>query len=75
MVAFVVSVKHHVRGEYGLEYEGELRIEEAIGRKRSARTEISRPRGGKVARADTSLPPFLLSKQISAPSYLPSFEK
>lgn len=24
MVAFVVSVKHHVRGEYGLEYEGEF---------------------------------------------------
>lgn len=23
MVAFVVSVKHHVRGEYGLEHEGE----------------------------------------------------
>lgn len=25
MVAFVVSVKHHVRGEYGLDYEGERR--------------------------------------------------
>lgn len=24
MVAFVVAVKHHVRGEYGLDYEGEF---------------------------------------------------